>query len=531
MCDRGVHPGGQAAATGPSRVDGGSPLVDRRSSGSVLVGGAVGGHGAASSRSSAPSRRLVSTGCQPDRASATSCELAGGYGPRVDTARAETGAQPRRAACATAIRSASRRATTSPRAARPAAPRRAARGGGARRPEPRDAERARGSCRASGRRPPRRSSRLARRHRSRPSRSCDRAASSARRRSRSCATSSRSADVPRSGWLAIGAAVGAARRRAGRSATRRSPLVLVGGGRGAGRVAWLQRGSRDRADWRWSSVRRDPRPRRRSVLPVDRARRARRTDRGPWTMVVETVGAPREGTRSRRSGRSTTRRRRASGSPRRCPRYPAVEPGDVVVVDGRARERPDCPYGALPRPDRRVGHARRADARGPPSGRPDPATRLEAAPTRRGRAADPRPPRARGRSRGRHPDRAARPGRPGGRGGVHDRRRQPRRRDLGLEHRDRRGGRSRPFAGRLGRRRRSVVTAARDRRVHRVRRRVAVGPARGRDGRRRAAGPRDAAAPAGRPRPSAGLPRSCCSSIPGSSATPASSSRRWRRPG
>ncbi len=66
---------------------------------------------------------------------------------------------------------------------------------------------------------------------------------------------------------------------------------------------------------------------------------------GPWVMVVETVGAPREGHQV-----ATLRTLEAGGAGFRVagtlPRYPPVEPGDRVVVTGRARERPDSPYGA-----------------------------------------------------------------------------------------------------------------------------------------------------------------------------------------
>ena len=69
------------------------------------------------------------------------------------------------------------------------------------------------------------------------------------------------------------------------------------------------------------------------------------------------------------------------------------------------------------------------------------------------------------------------------------------------------------LTGRLGRRRRSVVTDRRDRRVCRVRGRLTVGRARRADGRRRPAGARDAAARGVRARRSAGPRRSCSSAI------------------
>ena len=65
---------------------------------------------------------------------------------------------------------------------------------------------------------------------------------------------------------------------------------------------------------------------------------------GPWTMVVETVGSPREG------HQVATVRTVAGGSSgfrlaATMPRYPPIEPGDRITVDGRARPRPDSPFG------------------------------------------------------------------------------------------------------------------------------------------------------------------------------------------
>ena len=65
---------------------------------------------------------------------------------------------------------------------------------------------------------------------------------------------------------------------------------------------------------------------------------------GPWTMLVETVGSPREGhqvaTVRTVTGGSTGFRLAAT-----LPRYPAVEPGDRITVEGRARPRPHSPFG------------------------------------------------------------------------------------------------------------------------------------------------------------------------------------------
>ncbi len=66
--------------------------------------------------------------------------------------------------------------------------------------------------------------------------------------------------------------------------------------------------------------------------------------RGPWTMVVETVGSPREGqqvaTLRTAAGGATGFRLAAT-----LPRFPAISPGDTVEVGGRTRPRPDSSYG------------------------------------------------------------------------------------------------------------------------------------------------------------------------------------------
>ncbi len=65
---------------------------------------------------------------------------------------------------------------------------------------------------------------------------------------------------------------------------------------------------------------------------------------GPWVMVVETIGSPREGhqvaTLRTLDGGSSGFRLAST-----LPRYPPIGPGDHVEVDGRARPRPDSPYG------------------------------------------------------------------------------------------------------------------------------------------------------------------------------------------
>ena len=64
--------------------------------------------------------------------------------------------------------------------------------------------------------------------------------------------------------------------------------------------------------------------------------------RGPWVAVVESVGAPRDGSQVatlRLEGNEGV------GVAATLPRYPAVEPGDRVRVDGPIRAPPEGPYG------------------------------------------------------------------------------------------------------------------------------------------------------------------------------------------
>ena len=65
---------------------------------------------------------------------------------------------------------------------------------------------------------------------------------------------------------------------------------------------------------------------------------------GPWRMIVESVGSPRDGDQvaTLRTIATDTSGFRLAAS---LPRYPVVEPGDRIDVSGRARPRPDSPYG------------------------------------------------------------------------------------------------------------------------------------------------------------------------------------------
>jgi competence protein ComEC len=65
---------------------------------------------------------------------------------------------------------------------------------------------------------------------------------------------------------------------------------------------------------------------------------------GPWTLVVEATGSPRDGqqTATLATPPGTVPAFRVAAT---LPRYPGVVPGDRVVVDGPIRPRPDSAYG------------------------------------------------------------------------------------------------------------------------------------------------------------------------------------------
>ena len=314
------------------------------------------------------------------------------------------------------------------------------------RPQPRDR---RGTRHAARRRPRdrredhRRARGAAVRHRGRPA---GRARSSARRRWRSSARSSPSgrergtrAGAPER--LARGR--GRHRRRlglggpargrgAGRRAAGRSPRVL--GGRGHG-----PSGARSRCSP--AGIGADPAgasrpPRARPAPPVPPLP----DGSGPWTAVVESVGSPRDGDQVARlalAGRAGGARSAVAAT---LPAFPAVRAGDTVEVRGRLRPPPDDDgYGEYLR---RTGAAGQPGRRRPwPSWRHPPGLSLQPMRDAAGdalRLALPEP--EAGLAAGiliglrERVDRDARRG-------LHDGRREPRRRDLGLEHRDRRGSR------------------------------------------------------------------------------------------
>lgn len=65
-------------------------------------------------------------------------------------------------------------------------------------------------------------------------------------------------------------------------------------------------------------------------------------DRGPWTFVVEVVGSPRDGHQSATLLASPPNGLRVAAT---LPAYPTVIPGDMVQMAGSIRPPPDSPYG------------------------------------------------------------------------------------------------------------------------------------------------------------------------------------------
>ena len=81
-----------------------------------------------------------------------------------------------------------------------------------------------------------------------------------------------------------------------------------------------------------------------ALLPSDVTAVTAPEGHGPWTMIVESIGSPRDG----RQVATLRLADRTSGDLRLAatlPAYPTLEPGAVVVVAGRPRPRPDSPYG------------------------------------------------------------------------------------------------------------------------------------------------------------------------------------------
>ena len=146
--------------------------------------------------------------------------------------------------------------------------------------------------------------------------------------------------MPRTGWLAAGAAIAALAaggddRRLVASIVAAAGLLLLGG-------MWLPRGRRIAvlalAIGLLSIALRA------GLWPSGTSLAGSPMGSGPWTMVVETVGSPRE-------GHQVATIRTVEGGPAgfrlaaTLPRYPPIEPGDRLTVEGRTRPRPDSSYG------------------------------------------------------------------------------------------------------------------------------------------------------------------------------------------
>jgi competence protein ComEC len=146
--------------------------------------------------------------------------------------------------------------------------------------------------------------------------------------------------VPRSGWLACGAIAGAV---AATSGDRRMVVVVLALVAAALVLALTTRGSY-RTTCLAIAVGALTIVIRGLTLPVAVELTGRPDGDGPWLMVVEALGSPRE-------GQQVATLRTVDEGPggfrlaSTLPRYPPIEPGDRVEVDGRVRPRPDSPYG------------------------------------------------------------------------------------------------------------------------------------------------------------------------------------------
>jgi competence protein ComEC len=145
--------------------------------------------------------------------------------------------------------------------------------------------------------------------------------------------------MPRSGWLACGAVVGALAVASGATIA-----IAVAFGLAAATGALAVAFARHRALLLAFGVGVAAVLVRGLTLPVSSELAGAPSGSGPWTMVVEAIGSPREGHQV-----ATVRTLRDGADGFRVaatlPRYPAIEPGDRIEVGGRVRERPDSPYG------------------------------------------------------------------------------------------------------------------------------------------------------------------------------------------
>jgi competence protein ComEC len=145
--------------------------------------------------------------------------------------------------------------------------------------------------------------------------------------------------MPRSGWVACGAVVGALALTTG--ATVAVALAL---GLAASSVVIAVAFARQRVLVTAFAVGVVAIVVRGLTLPASTELTGIPSGSGPWTLLVESIGSPREGHQvaTVRTLSTGTDGFRVAAT---LPRYPAVEPGDRIEVSGRVRERPDSPYG------------------------------------------------------------------------------------------------------------------------------------------------------------------------------------------
>lgn len=146
--------------------------------------------------------------------------------------------------------------------------------------------------------------------------------------------------MPRSGWLAIGVVGGALAIDQARGAPGLVLLLALVGGLVA---SWAP--ARVRRIGLAAAIGLAAICLRMAIAPGEAMSSGAPTGDGPWRLVVETVGTPRKGDQT-----AILRGPWSDGAAFRLaatlPRYPPVEPGDVVDVTGRTRPRPDSAFGA-----------------------------------------------------------------------------------------------------------------------------------------------------------------------------------------
>ena len=146
--------------------------------------------------------------------------------------------------------------------------------------------------------------------------------------------------MPRTGWLAVGAVAGSL----GATLDDRRALAVIVALVGVTLIGSLIAGPGWRSRLVAIALGAGVIALRSVVAPPTAAPAGEPVGDGPWRMVVESVGSPREGQQT-----VTVRSEEAGPAAFRLaatlPRYPEVEPGDVLDVGGHARARPDSPYG------------------------------------------------------------------------------------------------------------------------------------------------------------------------------------------